>query len=53
MILPTDEQVKALFTILRKDADASGFGSMVPDEKLQTTAREGAVAVVNAKGQTK
>jgi hypothetical protein len=53
MVLPSDEQVQALFKILRKDADASGFGSMVPDEKLQTTAREGAVAVVNAKGNVK
>jgi hypothetical protein len=26
---------------------------MVPDEKLQTTAREGAIAVVNAKGNAK
>jgi hypothetical protein len=53
MIIPSEDQVQALFKILRKDADASGFGSMVPDEKLQTTAREGAVAVVNTKGNDK
>lgn len=48
MIKPTQPQINALFTVLRKDADASGYGWAIADDKLRAMAADGATAVVNA-----
>ncbi len=45
---PTQAQIDALFTVLRNDADASGYGWAIADDKLRQMALAGATAVVNA-----
>jgi hypothetical protein len=45
----TEAQIAALFAILRKAADDSGYGSFITDEKIQALAEQGAAAVVSAK----
>jgi len=48
MTTPTQPQIDALFKVLRKDADASGYGWAIANEKLQEMATDGARAVINA-----
>jgi hypothetical protein len=44
----TPSQIQALYKVLRQDADASGYGWAISDDKLLQMATEGAEAVVNA-----
>ena len=44
----TPSQIQALYKVLRKDADASGYGWAISDDRLLAMATEGAGAVVNA-----
>lgn len=48
MISPTTAQVEALYDVLRKAADDSGYGGFIGDEQVQAMALAGAQAVVNA-----
>jgi hypothetical protein len=48
MTHPTQPQIDALFRVLRKDADASGYGWAIADDKLRQMASEGAAAVMSA-----
>lgn len=45
-MIATPEQIVAAFKVLRKDADASGYGHFIADDKLHLMAAEIANAVV-------
>lgn len=45
-MIATTAQIVAAFNVLRKDADASGYGQFITNDKLQVMAVEIANAVV-------
>ena len=45
---PTSEQIAAIFKVLRKDADASGYGWAIDNDKLEDMATECAMAILSA-----